>query len=106
TPYFRPALRGLEFKAHAIPFREPPAPPAAKRAAPEPSEPTGAALLDTPVGATRRVNDLFELIKSFGFDAYIVGGAVRDALMGNEPKDVDLKTNMPLSRLEQALRED
>ncbi len=35
---------------------------------------------------------LYRLMKS-GFDAYLVGGAVRDLLRGEQPKDYDLATN-------------
>ncbi|WP_437754011.1 hypothetical protein [Sorangium sp. So ce1389] len=106
TPYFRPQLMGRELKAHAILNLEAPAHAAAEGAAPAESPPIGASLLDTPVGTTHRVHDLIGLIRSAGFDVYIVGGAVRDALSDKKPKDVDLKTNMPMSRLEAALRDD
>ncbi|HPO48890.1 MAG TPA: polynucleotide adenylyltransferase PcnB [Spirochaetota bacterium] len=32
-------------------------------------------------------------LKRFGFDAYIVGGAIRDCLLGKKPKDFDVATN-------------
>ena len=32
-------------------------------------------------------------LKRFGFDAYIVGGALRDCLLGRVPKDFDVVTN-------------
>ena len=32
-------------------------------------------------------------LRNFGYDAYIVGGAVRDYLLGREPKDFDVATN-------------
>ncbi|KYF74902.1 hypothetical protein BE17_50565 [Sorangium cellulosum] len=102
--YFRPALMGRELKAHAILTPRRPAGTTTEGAAPARSLPTGASLLDTAVGASQRVNDLISLISSSGFDVYFVGGAVRDALRGIEPRDVDLKTNMPMSRLEEALR--
>lgn len=34
-----------------------------------------------------------QVISSHGFEAFIVGGAVRDLLLGKEPKDIDLVTN-------------
>ena len=34
--------------------------------------------------------DLHKLFKKNGKELYIVGGAVRDALLGNKPKDFDL----------------
>ncbi len=33
------------------------------------------------------------------YKAYIVGGAVRDIVLGNKPKDVDIATNMPIDEL-------
>jgi len=39
-------------------------------------------------------------IESHGFEALIVGGAVRDLLMELEPSDIDITTNMPMSLLE------
>ena len=32
-------------------------------------------------------------LKSFGFSAYLVGGAVRDLLLGKTPKDFDIVTD-------------
>ena len=37
--------------------------------------------------------DLYNLFKKNGKELYIVGGAVRDALLGKKPKDFDLATN-------------
>ncbi len=36
---------------------------------------------------------IIEKLKRSGFDAYIVGGAVRDLLIGKQPKDFDIATN-------------
>ncbi|MFZ7119425.1 MAG: CCA tRNA nucleotidyltransferase [Eubacteriaceae bacterium] len=36
---------------------------------------------------------ILDKINSFGFEAYLVGGAVRDILLGKEPKDYDIATN-------------
>lgn len=38
-------------------------------------------------------------LKSYGFEAYIVGGAVRDLLLKKEPKDFDLVTNATPARI-------
>ena len=35
-------------------------------------------------------------IEDFGYEAYIVGGAVRDYILGIELNDIDITTNMPL----------
>lgn len=39
------------------------------------------------------VNQILTQLTQNGFEAYIVGGCVRDCLMGNEPKDWDITTN-------------
>jgi len=44
------------------------------------------------------VNVLKKITKK-GYKAYIVGGAVRDITLGNQPKDVDIATNMPIEEL-------
>ena len=46
--------------------------------------------LDTHYTAAEKVA---QILKSKGFDAYIIGGAVRDLLLGHPPKDYDLVTN-------------
>ena len=40
-----------------------------------------------------RAADVVRTLKQAGFDAYIVGGAVRDLLVGLTPKDFDVATN-------------
>jgi len=46
--------------------------------------------------------EVMSRISSAGYEAYIVGGAVRDMLLNNDPKDVDIATNMPISKLGKA----
>ena len=41
----------------------------------------------------RRALDVVRTLKAAGFEAYIVGGAVRDLLLGLAPKDFDVATN-------------
>ena len=48
--------------------------------------------------------DLIEQIAIAGFDAYFVGGCVRDLLLGKEAKDVDITTNAPMDVLEKMFR--
>jgi tRNA nucleotidyltransferase/poly(A) polymerase len=36
--------------------------------------------------------------------AYIVGGAVRDIILGNEPHDVDIATNVPMEKIEELFK--
>jgi len=39
------------------------------------------------------VKDLYKIFKKNGKQLYVVGGAVRDALLGTTPKDFDLATD-------------
>jgi len=41
----------------------------------------------------KRAVDVVRTLKQAGFEAYIVGGAVRDLLLGLKPKDFDVATN-------------
>ncbi len=43
-------------------------------------------------------------LHSHGYEAYIVGGAVRDLLMGKEPKDFDIVTDATPSRIKKVFR--
>ena len=46
-----------------------------------------------PALVDRRAVDVVRTLKQAGFEAYIVGGAVRDLLLGLKPKDFDVATN-------------
>jgi poly(A) polymerase len=47
---------------------------------------------------------LSDLMKDLGFEAWLVGGLVRDLLLGLEPKDYDIVVNIPaISLLKEAL---
>src|SRR5574343_466607 len=41
----------------------------------------------------KEVKNVLAELKKAGFEAYIVGGCVRDFLIGNDPKDWDVTTN-------------
>jgi len=43
-------------------------------------------------------------LQAEGFDAYVVGGAVRDLLLGKEPKDFDVATNATPERVRSLFR--
>jgi len=43
---------------------------------------------------------LLKEIKDLGYEAFIVGGAVRDHLLNKKVNDIDITTSMPLSMLE------
>lgn len=46
-----------------------------------------------------QVLEVFESLENNGFIVYLVGGAVRDLLMGFEPKDYDLTTNATVNEM-------
>ena len=46
-----------------------------------------------PTLVDERASNVVRTLKSAGFEAYIVGGAVRDLLLGLRPKDFDVATN-------------
>ena len=41
----------------------------------------------------RSVEFIIDKIYEYGFEAFIVGGCVRDKILGNEPNDYDITTN-------------
>src|SRR4030042_3676031 len=41
----------------------------------------------------KEINSIMEKLKSHKFEAYVVGGCVRDLLLGQKPKDWDITTN-------------
>ncbi len=43
--------------------------------------------------------DVLRKINKKGYDAFIVGGAVRDLILGDKPHDIDISTNMPMDEL-------
>ena len=43
-------------------------------------------------------------LRDAGFTAYIVGGAVRDLIVGNKPKDFDIVTDATPSRIKRIFR--
>jgi tRNA nucleotidyltransferase/poly(A) polymerase len=62
-------------------------------------------------GYVKRSRDLFNAvnilnkINKAGYKAYIVGGSVRDIVLGNEKfHDVDIATNMPMDKLQKMYR--
>lgn len=46
-----------------------------------------------------------DIFKSNGFQLFVVGGAVRDAVLGSNPKDFDLATNATPDHVEQMMQE-
>jgi poly(A) polymerase len=47
---------------------------------------------------------VIEQLRNFGFSAYLVGGAVRDLIIGNTPKDFDIVTNATPSKIKKLFR--
>jgi tRNA nucleotidyltransferase/poly(A) polymerase len=47
---------------------------------------------------------IIQKINKKKYRAYIVGGAVRDIILGMQPKDVDIATNMPMEELQKIWR--
>ncbi|MDO4563766.1 MAG: hypothetical protein Q4C12_08060 [Clostridia bacterium] len=45
------------------------------------------------VNIPKEASEIIERLTAAGFEAYAVGGCVRDALMGRTPKDIDVATN-------------
>ena len=46
-----------------------------------------------------------DIFKANGFQLFVVGGAVRDAVLGKDPKDFDLATNATPDQVEQMMQE-
>lgn len=44
----------------------------------------------------KEINKIIKTIEGSGFQAYVVGGSVRDGLMGLKPEDWDLASNAPM----------
>ena len=50
-----------------------------------------------------RVDSILQILTQSGFEAYVVGGCVRDCLLGMEPKDWDVTTSAPPQEIERVL---
>lgn len=51
----------------------------------------------------REIMELFNLFKKNGYKLYVVGGAVRDALLGKKPKDYDVATDATPNEIEKII---
>lgn len=49
-------------------------------------------------------NDIIYRINAYDFEAYFVGGCVRDSLIGRDTSDVDITTNMPLTKMRELFK--
>ena len=57
-----------------------------------------------PALVDRRAVEVVHTLKQAGYEAYIVGGAVRDLLLGLRPKDFDVATNATPEQVKQLFR--
>jgi len=57
--------------------------------------------LNTGMELVHKGTELMKEITSMGYSTYIVGGCVRDLLMGKTPHDIDIATNMPIDVIKQ-----
>ena len=64
----------------------------------------GAAYSLTANMISRDARKVVETLQNAGFDAYVVGGAVRDLLLGIKPKDFDVATNAEPSEVKSLFR--
>ena len=51
------------------------------------------------VSVPKHVFEILDTIEKKGYEAYLVGGIIRDTLLGRKNKDYDIATNMPLDDL-------
>ena len=56
------------------------------------SNPSGDAKFMT-VKIPKEIKEVYSELVKVGYEAYLVGGCVRDLLLGREPKDWDITTN-------------
>ena len=45
------------------------------------------------------MKEILDILNNNGYEAFIVGGYVRDYLLGNESKDIDICTNAPIEEI-------
>ena len=51
------------------------------------------------------VNEVLNIINEHGYEAYIIGGAVRNWVMEMKPSNYDISTNAPLAEIKKALKD-
>ena len=58
----------------------------------------------TPKMISRNAHQVVETLQNAGFEAYVVGGSVRDLLLGLKPKDFDVATNAEPTEIKSLFR--
>jgi len=58
----------------------------------------------SPKAVSRTALEVVQTLKRAGHEAYLVGGCVRDLLLGREPKDFDVVTEAPPERVRELFR--
>ena len=53
----------------------------------------------------KRILDIINCLKANGFEAYLVGGCVRDFLLNKTPKDFDISTNATVEEMLEVFKE-
>ena len=48
--------------------------------------------------------EVLKKLESLGGEAYIVGGAVRDIVLGDKPHDIDIATNVPVDKISKVFK--
>ena len=61
--------------------------------------------METVLAVPKEVGALCDTLKNAGFEAYLVGGCVRDLLIGREPKDWDITTNAKPEQIQGLFKE-
>ena len=58
----------------------------------------------SPKMISRDARKVVEVLQENGYEAYVVGGSVRDLLLGLKPKDFDVATNATPDQIKQCFR--
>ncbi len=53
------------------------------------------------INIPNHIKHVMNLVKSYDYEIYLVGGCLRDTLLGKEPKDYDLATNCDINKLKE-----
>src|SRR3989338_1492178 len=61
--------------------------------------------METVLAVKKEVGALCDTLKNAGFEAYLVGGCVRDLLIGREQKDWDITTNAKPEQIQALFKE-